>query len=537
MLQQLRDLVDVSLEVYRAARQLSNTAQPVNRLPPEVLSTIFSLIPGEHPSAFIFPRFNRDRLPDVRDLCPVLATCRYWRQVVIGRSSLWSIVVTNNRRTSLPYFQWYQGGPLTVIVDRACDDSVIALLRTHHSEVRELAIADGARQALISDIVMSFPFQALEHFTVGSMSVGVLPRLADSPRLRTLVLNHFLPSISIPTLTHLAITGWGDMHFSLGDLLKFVSDCPRLRTLCLKGMGGWNLRSSGDDWKGEVVNLQSLERLVLHRDLNLDEFGGNPAGRALCRHLAIPTPCIVESDYIREPLDLPLFMDFAGLKEGTATSWHVSLSHWRPTSVHYALRISNDGGRHLHVDVDSYIWPRIRPKRQLLANVRDLWLGPGSEWVIEPFTLPLLVNLETLVICLKKPDSYSAWIAHVVCALGVSADQPQVHCPVLKTLRVDATSPADEVRLLDTARSRAAAGNPLSRVIVGSWSDQVADEPRTDDSYVLREYDGSGALVRIGDGFSDGLKEHFVSQQSAICLDEKEHCPPHWYCWRWDGPR
>ena len=100
-------------------------------------------------------------------------------------------------------------------------------------------------------------------------------------------------------------------------------------------------------------------------------------------------------------------------------------------------------------------------------------------------TLPLLVNLETLVICLKKPDSYSTWIAHVVCALGVSADQPQAHCPVLKKLRVDATSPADEERLLDTARSRAAAGNPLSRVIVGSWSDQVADEPRTDDSYVM----------------------------------------------------
>ena len=91
-------------------------------------------------------------------------------------------------------------------------------------------------------------------------------------RSRTLVLNHFLPSISIPTLTHLAITGWGNMHFSLGDLLKFVSDCPRLRMLCLKGTGGWNLRSSGDDWKGEVVNLQSLERLVLHPDLNLDEF-------------------------------------------------------------------------------------------------------------------------------------------------------------------------------------------------------------------------------------------------------------------------
>lgn len=62
----------------------------VQRLPPEILVTIFSLVLQ---GAALGPSHYWERVADVRQLCSLSAVCRTWKEVAIGTSSLWSTVL------------------------------------------------------------------------------------------------------------------------------------------------------------------------------------------------------------------------------------------------------------------------------------------------------------------------------------------------------------------------------------------------------------------------------------------------------------
>ncbi|KAI0704058.1 hypothetical protein C8Q76DRAFT_801822 [Earliella scabrosa] len=553
-IQLLGEVVDVTWKAHRIACTIANAAQPINRLPIEILSVIFSLVPRPDRSVSSRRIFHRHQWLDLRDVCRLLATCRHWRQVGIGCPSLWTTLVDTRRRSPARWwFDRYKGGPLAVNLGYSPTEQTMALLCKHRSEVRALAASKLGSEAL--DTLTSASFPALQHCVLTDMAVGAERSFIhpSSQRLRTLELRSCgsLSPVLLPALTHLVIgeftinTPAGAHQFS-----TFINGCPGLQMLCLDNIGLRDLTVTWDEQNGKAIRLPHLKVLCLNGRF----YGliGQHTVRALLSQLAIPDSCAVVLPSVM-PQTLPLCLDILGLG-GSSTTWRLLLTpqeverperQQQEASVewHRSLRITRPGGRHIQAPVNVYG----KSTLDILGDVRWLWVSPGTKGFFtkcqphDPFrgTLGSLRNLQTLVICWDGDPGYLRATTAVIQSLDIptGAAQSDVCCPALKTLRMDITSPAEEQQILTIARSRAAAGYPLARVIVGSWSDSGANSSRTDETYVLREYDGSGALVRVGDGLSDGLKAHWLSQISDFCLDKTQECPPYWSCWRWDGAR
>ena len=526
----------------------SNAATPINNLPPEILELIFSLVPWQYQPLKHFAIHVHSR-PWLKEVLPIMSTCHHWRQVASGCLSFWSAVDTTFTRSLFPSFaDLYRGSPLVVSLDEGYDEKTLAFLSCHSDKITELSISYIPSE--VFSALASGPLAALEHCAVAGV-VGYSPQWSRSNLLKTLSLCRcdFLPATSIPSLTHLAICG-SMVDLGPDTVLRFISGCKNLETLCYHEIGLFDIHAHTTTWTEPIV-LERLERFVLQ----MEYFGGYPD--EICHlfyaYLKVPSPCVVEIGQLPFS-DLTLCMEFVGLKR-CAQTWHLLLTTDYPLCL--CIRIFNrDEGKYLGLSPGStteeslsLLNPEIAA---MLSQVRELWLSPWTSYYFDlptaldlrfPFLFPHLAGLETLVFCRTPRRGTPEELAEsrIMQELHVrksASGAETVSCPSLKTLRVDVFSDAEEHHLLHIARSRADAGHPLSRLIVGCWP---VDRPRDvvkDEWYVLREYDGHGNLVRVGDALSDGLKAHWMSQLSNVCLDEIE-CAPYsgWYTWDWEGAR
>ena len=155
----------------------------------------------------------------------------------------------------------------------------------------------------------------------------------------------------------------------------------------------------------------------------------------------------------------------------------------------------------------------------------------GAEWLLNTpesdTLLPRMTQLETLVVCRGWSPTADLRESRILEALEAPASG-DLACPLLSTLRANCFTDEDAVYMLQLASSRAAAGRPLTRVIIGRVPRGLITVRK------LHQYDGEGEVIKAGGPRSDGLWDHWLSQLSPICLDESEDCEPYWKSWRED---
>ncbi|PIL30135.1 hypothetical protein GSI_07713 [Ganoderma sinense ZZ0214-1] len=282
---------------------LMNAAAPINRIPSELLTTIFALSPRTQS-----PGFGQIQVPFwpfkplwVDDLHRLPKVCRYWRELALATPTLWSTIVTVpppdhwkrergdycfRRSVYLPYDCSLD---LTVHFDprQNCEPSqdsaqkMIKFMLTNSRRTRQLHALDIASS--IGDplsFLQSFDAHALEHCTFWwktGLRVEPPRELSSKPghllffsnggaRLRSLCLVDVLvlPENEFPMLTLLEI-GFirrraANMLWEMEDLFDFLAGCPNLEELYLHDIPDTDRHASSRRQPGSSITV-SLPRL------------------------------------------------------------------------------------------------------------------------------------------------------------------------------------------------------------------------------------------------------------------------------------
>ncbi|KAM5543680.1 hypothetical protein V8D89_002931 [Ganoderma adspersum] len=246
-----------SLESYfvhglAVVRHLVNAARPVNRLPPEIMAQIFSLVTESAALERIGgPRTWELDLAQTRRMHALPTVCRYWHDVALGTRSFWPVVwfAPKHRgeviqeepvHTHSPYpLTNDYSGPLSVYFADAYPRKAKELLDKYATRTRELYLIMGAVPASSTDDVSALldalgtvPGDALEHFAM-KLSIENVPLRelslfsGGTPKLRSLGIHtrNLYPANTFPALTHLVVS---DAPWTLDALLDLLARCPRL---------------------------------------------------------------------------------------------------------------------------------------------------------------------------------------------------------------------------------------------------------------------------------------------------------------------
>ncbi|KAG8719266.1 hypothetical protein FRC09_011392 [Ceratobasidium sp. 395] len=269
----------------------STSRVPMNKLPPEILGRIFTVIVGSTPC--YLEKAGRDPLPDI----PLV--CDRWYQVATHTRSLWSHIDIDSR-------------PIGV------DSSIIRLQleRSHgvplHIHVRCDPFEAGNTISKIAPILQpykastsSFLFsglnpniaRALFALYLGDSGPGILSTLAIS-RVWDSGVTLPWPTYPIPKLTSLELCSLvGSVCPALDELVTMLSDLPNLHTLRLARLRNFSTRPghhqnhciislpclklleieiSGDDALAALLGMLHPGKLELHVRLGIQIIGDDP---------------------------------------------------------------------------------------------------------------------------------------------------------------------------------------------------------------------------------------------------------------------
>lgn len=243
--QQLED-IDHALSIARSRlREIRNSALPVNKLPPEVLTTIFKYScparePPPIPASMIPPPFYdaAQVKPWIRQMTHV---CRYWRDAAFGTSSLWnSIIFKPNdllHDNSIPYtcLRRALSGPLDVTIHPGAASEI------ENTWAHLIPVAKRLRQLHIRNIpstALRTWASPLQHIALPALEI-LRVRALSPLALRARSYFPQLPQIfngSIPMLKHLDISGF--TNFSVNRFANLTSLRLSYQTYTLEGLPG-----------------------------------------------------------------------------------------------------------------------------------------------------------------------------------------------------------------------------------------------------------------------------------------------------------
>ncbi|RDX43589.1 hypothetical protein OH76DRAFT_1409977 [Lentinus brumalis] len=241
----------------RISDALRNTVVPINRLPPEILTDIFSMLRDELPVVAYFPARWPFKVYRTESLEPLLAVCRCWRDLVLGTPSLWNRFQAVHDRGSTKHFNRSFGSPVAIDIVSCYTRKMDAWCRQLEGQIRELHIHVKWNRGeevpgSIFDFLLAFSAPELVHCKINFLNVPFPLSLWDSPsvplfaghgnKLRSLYLagTPLLPANTFPLLTRFALCHAPYVYFednkpnwNLDDLVKFLSGSPRLEELYL----------------------------------------------------------------------------------------------------------------------------------------------------------------------------------------------------------------------------------------------------------------------------------------------------------------
>lgn len=227
------------LWVFQQLSTPLNGARSINRLPTEVLSTIFRLAVGPI------------KTTDLHEVLNLSSICRYWRAIVLNHGAMWSSIRLIGRDPSFvtQQVERCRGVPLNPFIDLprrifqvegapflANFKRVAPIIRARRSQVRSIPAVIGGCRVLRRDLGLDWPkLEELEWVDACPPESRMherdppVPDEGDpAPKLRCLAAKQGLPwdITSIATLTTLKLEG--PMNI---DVSSFLQATPGLEAL------------------------------------------------------------------------------------------------------------------------------------------------------------------------------------------------------------------------------------------------------------------------------------------------------------------
>ncbi|RPD73969.1 hypothetical protein L226DRAFT_488135 [Lentinus tigrinus ALCF2SS1-7] len=253
----METLTQVQLVLHLAASLIQETMNahcPINKLPPELLALVFSMVP----SSLSLPGYvGPSSAKQTYELLPVTHVCRSWRALALDMPSLWSTIpeTTVGYTASSIFRTRAQQAPLVVYVDRNRPSAALRDAVGQSARIAELHLHDlrECTPAELSADLLAFPGRWLERAIIrrrvarpganevdSAMFKGTVELFnGAAPKLRNLVLHDvpFLPSNFFESLTHLSVSFVSSpVYWSLHDLFELLSQTPLLQDARISGL-------------------------------------------------------------------------------------------------------------------------------------------------------------------------------------------------------------------------------------------------------------------------------------------------------------
>ena len=234
--QQLSALEQAAGGVYPEARTLLNHAQPINRLPPEVLSIVFRLA------------VDSMGAPDLRGVIHLSSVCRNWRAAILGDGIMWSSIRVPGGRPAfiVQQLERCRGAPLHLFVDIP---PMVSRAKELTSSISRTSWAIGTKRKQVQSISANVGDCSVFHALFGPdwpnleelvwidacpawSMIGKekppIPEAHQTPKLRYLSAHEGLPwwSTGATSLTILKLEGPIDI-----DVLGFLRANSRLKSI------------------------------------------------------------------------------------------------------------------------------------------------------------------------------------------------------------------------------------------------------------------------------------------------------------------
>ena len=252
-------------EALRATRAIKNTFIPINKLPPEILSSIL-----EH----------RD---SEQDLVTSTHVCRHWRSNLTSHPSLWTCFLftgqTYDVDRTLTYLERSKSAPLDVMMqlNSSPDLEVFRRIAPHIARTRSLVIQGMDRPEIdAACLLLRTPSPTLVYLEVRAHR-GLVHLPDDflgqqAPSLHSVTFGGIHPSfesyLPLPSLIdfNLSLPEGAD-PFHVGGLFRFLSNCPQLKKVHIESKA-----ISQDIPPDGIISLESLAEL---------DYTCDPVGRIL----------------------------------------------------------------------------------------------------------------------------------------------------------------------------------------------------------------------------------------------------------------
>ena len=248
-------------EILHLVRSWRNTAAPINRIPPEVLTLI--------------PNFWDRRIRD-QNLITITHVCRAWREGFTSQRSLWTDLDCVGLEKTRTYLERSKTSPINVSIYRHTNSYMCSFSRdpfiqiaTHVIERLNSLTIEGSQWNLKGIIAhLGRPAPLLEYLSiVGSYGGGPEhnPMLArsdfggDLSSLRRLCLEYVnteLPWRNMVNLTSFRLVR--TLPLTVGQILDFLESAPHLRKVEIHS----KIQTSGTQ-NGRLVSLARLKRMVI----------------------------------------------------------------------------------------------------------------------------------------------------------------------------------------------------------------------------------------------------------------------------------
>ncbi|KAI0695355.1 hypothetical protein C8T65DRAFT_616137 [Cerioporus squamosus] len=271
----LEDQIEVHARAIIDIKTRLNTMTPVARLPPELLSNIFTLVAAEkYEQKYHNPRYIETY--QTNTWITAAHVCRHWRAIALSSPRFWSYITVTSKRATDEMLLRSKKAPLYVVAATPSyeDDRQKAVkgVMAEFARIRALQLT-GSSQA-ICDLfkTVSAPAAMLESLKLSDRS----SYYAD-----TGIVSLVLPADGVPRLRNLEINGFS---FAWDHPLF----CPTLTSLLLHGRVGYEARPLIGSFE---TFLSALERMTGLQELSLEHVippapSGPPSRKIPLMHLS-----------------------------------------------------------------------------------------------------------------------------------------------------------------------------------------------------------------------------------------------------------